>query len=318
MKHLLEVIEFLSMDDEFCRFQNGLSNDLYTALSSGCATAANEVELVKRIVDTVDGRFYKTMKLHGTMLHGPKSFVEFCSAGSMTTKELGDMAVVQLVTNGTARLFQRICIIQNKKSNGSSWSIDPEQIFLLKNFPPFSATKGIFRGASGVTFRNSSGGLGAFGLLDCPAEMTWITAPLLSEVLIGRKSVNLKDLRTISGLNTLANTPIPYHFFHPFLLGASSALGSGGHGFLGIARYLRDLFDFVRSWTQMNIGETTFADGKVQNQTVDSFTKSLLFTAGFGELADFGSTPPLEQMEPEFEIALLFLHLDISGFPRSE
>ena len=179
----------LANDDKFTAFQNSVTSAVYDELGQGYAANENEVALVKRLVEATQNQSYNnSVKLHAAMLHGSRSYVEFDYLDKRVTKELGDMAVIAVVTTSKKRLFQRICIIQNKKTRKNGWDIDLEQLFLLKNFPPFTGSKGIFSGYRDLAFRNSSGSLGAFGLMHAPGEMLVVAAPLLPEFLRGKKN----------------------------------------------------------------------------------------------------------------------------------
>jgi hypothetical protein len=206
MRRLWRKLSDLSQDEGFLRFQNSLSLDFYESLGRGYNTNDNEVELVKGLVDVANGKSYASVTFSASMLHGSRSYVEFNHRDKPVTKELGDMAVISLVTCGQERLLQKVCIIQNKKTSGSSWSIDQEQLFLLKNFPPFTGNKGIFKGCSDIVFRNTSGCLGMFGLMKSPGEMILVSAPVLSAVIGSKKTVDLDALSFPAGLQNLHNS----------------------------------------------------------------------------------------------------------------
>jgi hypothetical protein len=266
------------------------------------------------------------------MLHGSRSYVEFNYLDKPVTKELGDMAVVSLVTRGRNRLFQRISIIQNKKKSGSKWDIDKEQLYLLKNFPPFTGDKGIFRGCRDMAFRNSSGCLGAYGLIDSPGEMIVLSAPRLSRCIQGKKSFSLTDLSIIEeskqshadSSSTIFPFWAPFLRFHPkewhFIMEdlldnfGFPFLGYGGMSglpFLGNATVLNDVYDFVRAWTQLNFGEITCIRDRVLNRAVDSFSNFLVRSAG---LHDIVGTDDNLFGDREFngQIAVFVMHWDLN------
>jgi hypothetical protein len=124
-------------DPDFFRFQNDLSRDIYDALGQGYAANDGEVSLVKRLIGAINGKDFRGLRLYGEILHGSRSYVEFNFMDKPVTRELGDMLMISLVTAGSQRLFQRLCIVQNKKDHEAKWAIDHEQLFLLKNFPAF-------------------------------------------------------------------------------------------------------------------------------------------------------------------------------------
>jgi len=331
MKRFLECITALASDDAFTRFQNNVTRELYHALGAGYSNNDDETNLVTRLVNAINGKSYGPLRIHATMLHGGRSHVKFRHMDSAVTTEVGDMAVVTLVTNAKDRLIQRICIVQNKKKTQKRWDIDLEQLYLLKNFPSFTGTRGIFRNRQDVVFRNVSGCLGAFGLFHSPGELTLVSAPLVTELLRGKKSLSASDLSLMpsSCAAPWYAGPVPFAVW-PVLGRAypeewslivkelahyySFPLGFAGlaAGFLGNVHFSRDLYDFMRNWTQLNIGETSFWYERVLNAGVDAFSNFVIRCAGFSDLADF--PPDSQSGDQNFERgpAVLLLHVDAS------
>lgn len=330
MRRLIEKIVKLSADEGFFRFQNDLARTVYDALGQGYSAGEGEVPMVKRMVEAINGRTYDGIHIHSTILHGSRSYVEFSFMDKPVTKELGDMAVIALVTDGPQRLLQKTCIIQNKKDAGPTWGVDPEQLYLLKNFPTFSGNKGIFRGCHDVTFRNSSGCLGAYGLFHAPGEMILASAPLVTEILRGRHTLPGSELAVFpQGIGSRWGSPTsafpwwlacgrhPKEFFYMFeemmhMNGFPFGLTDAGNGFLGNVHFARDLYDFARDWTQVSIGETSLLNGQIVNAGVDSFSNLLLRRAAFRGLGDdlptsnaFGDVPF------EGQIALMVMHMNV-------
>lgn len=334
MTRVFDAIRELARDDGFTSFQNDVISRSYDALGQGYALGNNEVALVKRLVDAANGRSYGSIRLLATMLHGSRSYVEFDYLDKPVTKELGDMAIITVVTSGRQRLLQKTCIVQNKKSTGKGWSIDLEQLFLLKNFPAFSGNKGIFRDCHNLTFRNASGCLGAFGLLESPGEMILISAPLMSELVRGRKSLSSGDISVLSGssdINTgradVASSFLLWpgiYRFHPkewpfvleeiferFGYPLGFVRGAGGHAFLGNSRFSRDLYDITRSWTQLSIGELSYAYDTILNESVDAFSNFLMRSAGFYDLFEFPGDDVFGDREFDGQLAVFVIHMDV-------
>jgi len=329
MRQLFEAIARLSVDDGFTRFQNETSYDFYQALGEGYSVNDNEVALVQKLVDAANGKSYGPVRLHANMLHGSRSYVEFNYLDKPVPKELGDMAIISVVTSCSKRLFQRMCIIQNKKRSGKSWAIDQEQLFLLKNFPPFAGNKGIFKHCRDVLFRNTSGCLGAFGLLYAPGEMLFASAPLVSELQRGKKSLSISDISVPMGLLsetsrgaelgiplllwTCNSGPFPeriiYEFGHLFGF-ADVYMGK----FLGNCAFSRDVHDWTRNWTQLNIGEITFAYDRVTNVPVDAFANALMQSAGFGEMFDIPASDQFRDVHFAHQMAVFVMQFDLSEF----
>jgi hypothetical protein len=330
MIHVIEVVGGLARDDGFAGFQNSLVRDFYDVLGQGFALNENEVRLVERLVGAANGRSYGPLRILSTMLHGTRSFVEFNYLDKPVTKELGDMALITVVTSGATRIVQRLCIVQNKKTTTGSWHLDLEQLFLLKNFPPFAGNRGIFKGVREFGFRNASGCLGAFGLLLAPGEMIFAAAPLISEMAKGKASLSMSDISVIGrpdglgGDRSAWSLGLPlgpwaypekwlkhldllyHHFGPPFWPGAQSAAA-----FLPTDRFSRDLYDLTRSLTQLCIGEFTFADGEVLNRNADAFANLLLRKAGFGDLFAGGHDNLLAEMSFDGQMAVIVAHLDL-------
>lgn len=327
MRQLYRRLYELARDDGFTRFQNEVVQDFYDALGQGYSKGENEVALVGRLVDAARGKSYGPVSLHGSMLHGTRSYVEFNYLDQPVTKELGDMALIAIATAGSRRLFQRITIIQNKKSGGKSWSLDREQLFMLKNFPPFSGYRGIFKGQKSVTFRDTSSCLGSYGLLANPGEMLFATAKLIAEFSKGKKSVALTDisapLAATQGSGMSGPMPMlwlnkrldPKEWF--FLLdemvhrfgGIPPFLESAD--FLGNVQFARDLYDLTRAWTRFSVGEPTCVDDRVVNSAVDAFTNYLLRSGGFGDLAQFPPGKLFGDRQFEGNMAILAVHLEV-------
>ena len=331
MRQVIEKMMQLVAEDRFLSFQNDVVACLYEALGQGYSANENEVALVKRLVEAANGQNYGALQLSAAMLHGSRSYVEFNYLDKPVTKELGDMAVITVVTSGRSRLFQRISIIQNKKNAGEKWDVDLEQLFLLKNFPPFSGNKGIFKGCGGLAFRNLSGCLGAFGLLNQPGEMMFAAAPLVTELLSGKKSITAADTsylssqgRTHGGDNCFLSSLWPFHpRFHPekwfFLMeevfgrhGYIWGAGNGHNALLGNECFCRDLYDFIKSWTHLSIGEVTFVSGEVVNSQVDAFANLLIRRAGFADQIDLPDDSIFGDSPFNGQLAILMAHVDVS------
>jgi hypothetical protein len=328
MTHLLKVVNMLARDDGFVAFQNSLVRDFYDVLGQGFSLNENEVRLVERLVRAANGRSYGPLRILSTMLHGTRSFVEFNYLDKPVTKELGDMALIAVVTSGANRVLQRLCIVQNKKTAADSWSLDKEQLFLLKNFPPFAGNRGIFRGVREFSFRNSSGCLGAFGLLMSPGDMIFASAPLISEMSKGRASLSLADISVINQPDELRGSRSPwgfgpgpwldpeewFHYFERFYrrYGAFAWSGlPGSSGFLQNDKFSRDLYDLTRSLTQLSVGEHTFADGEILNRNADAFANLLIRSAGFGDLFEGGHDNIFAETRFDGQMAVIVVHLDL-------
>ncbi len=327
MRRLFDKVAQLGGDAGFMAFQNEVVRDVYDSLGQGFAANENEVSLVTRMVESVNGKSHDSLHLSATKIHGSRSYVQFNFRDKPTTKELGDMAVLSVVTAGRTRLFQRLCIIQNKKAQDDKWKIDPEQLFLLKNFPPFIGNRGIFQGLHHVAFRNTSNCLGAFGLLFFPGEMVFASAHLVTELLRERRTLSQADISVptpASAHSWQSGIPTPRLPWRPSppeqLVFMSEELAhcfsytlwlGPGSSFLGNTTYSRDVCDFIRAWTQLNVGEITCAQGVVVNEEVDAFANFLARSAGIGQGIDFPANNRYVERSFEGEMAVFMMHLDV-------
>jgi len=332
MIRLFDKVLALSIDSGFLHFQHDLARRMYDALGQGYAANDNEVSLIKRVVDAVNGQSYKGIRMFSTVIHGTRSYVEFNFMDKPVTKELGDMTIITLVTDKSDRLLQKVCVIQNKKERDGHWDIDAEQLYLLKNFPPFSGNKGIFRRCNDMSFRNSSGALGCFGLLFSPGEMILASAPALTEMLRGKKSVSHSDIGVYPGMmgvclngSTQATSfwlGFPWRYPKEFFMFFEKFVGHYGYpfvtdgpfnGFLGCTQFARDIHDFTRNWTQFNIGEPTSTFGSILNPAVDAFGNFVVRSAGFKDLnVELPTGRFFGDQEFEGQMAVLLMHVDVS------
>ena len=186
MENILYVFGKLLKSDGFLWFQNGLVSSIYDELGRGYNSNENEVALVTNLVKATNNKRYGPIRTFSEKIHGSRSYVKFNYMDKPVTKELGDMAIISLITKGKQRIYQKLCIVQNKKEKGQGWEIDIEQLYLLKNFPPFSGNTGIFSGMKDIIFRNNSGCLGAFGFFDSPGELSIISGPMVTELRKGK------------------------------------------------------------------------------------------------------------------------------------
>jgi len=329
MRRVLRSMYEMVQDNGFLAFQNLVIRSAYEGLGQGYSANDNEVALVTRLVASINGKSYKRLRLLANKIHGSRSYVEFDYRDKPTTKELGDMVVITTVTNGRQRLFQRLCIIQNKKASGGKWGIDREQLYLLKNFPPLSGNRGILRGSHDIAFRNTSQCLGAFGLLSEPGEMIFASADLITEMSRGEDSLS-RDRITMpshAGMNTSSQSGIfsalPWMRYHHkdlhFILRELEEYAGcfpwtiGGQQFIGNTIYASDICDLIRAWTQLSIGEVTCLDGEIVNREVDDFTNHLIRNSGLGEGIDLPFQN--DDIERRFlgEVTVFMMHLDVGN-----
>lgn len=339
MHKIFETFMELMRNEGFLGFQNDLALDVYNELGKGFLANENEVSLVTKLCEITNGKSYGPVSMRAGKIHGSRSYVEFNYMDKPVTKELGDMVIITIVSSGRERLLQKMCLIQNKKgSNVDSsktkgkvrWDIDLEQLYLLKNFPRLSGNKGILKHCRDVLFRNTEGGLGAFGLLHFPGDMIFISAPLLTELMKGRESLDTSDICVVgSNYSMNSQNGIGFPFLPPFgkchpeemffiyekiwhrYGGMWPHMSGSITPFFGNTPFARDMYDFVRAWTQVNIGETSFSFGEIINTAVDGFSNALLRQIGFGEAMDLPNNNNFEGFRWEGELGVAVTHIDI-------
>ena len=322
----IEYLKLLS-DINFRKFQNYLSQKIYNTLVEGYTKGYGEIKLVKNLVKAINNSKFHKFKFYGHKIHGPISYVDFKYRNEPTTKELADMVIISIASHRKKRILQKITFIQNKLSKDKEWDIDEEQLFLLKNFPILLGNKGILKSFSDkdVIFFNYSSCLGSFGLFMEPGDMIFLSAPLLLELKKGGK-IKIEEIKLTESIPYIRFSscffPFSTTFYHlfweefrysmpkyirnnipiPFIYNSSFP-------FLNNSIFSRDIYDFIRNFTQFNIGEPTYAFGKIINPDLDKFTNFLLKTIGIQDIVDL----PSEGLEGEFNngIALLVMHIDL-------
>jgi len=157
-----------------------------------------------------------------------------------------------------------------------------------------------------------------------PGEMIFLSAPLLSE-LKKEKSITLEDIKVPETETNRGNQQFlsPFLFDHPFFdemlhfmskslrrYAFTPFMAGGSYPFLNNSVFSRDVYDFIRNWSQFNIGEPTYAFGNVLNPDLDSFSNFLLRYIGLGEYVDL----PDSNIEGKFhnEMAIFAMHIDLA------
>ena len=328
MEKLIHFYQEQVLEKSFRLFQDRLANSMYSALRSGYANSENdEIALIERLVDAVNGQSYRNISFHANKIHGTRSKIRYQYRAQKERIEAGDMVIITLATDNHRKLFERITIVQNKKKNKTSWPIDLKQLFFLKNFPSFHGVSGIFSKftADEVLFFNRSKCLGSYGLFSEPGEMVFLSAPLLSELIGKKKSISPDDIKLPDYLiESYFNLVLrPYSFMevsqeHEKPLIMFSGPFSNDIPYLRNDIFARDLHDFARSWTLFNIGEPTVIHGDVVDDSLNSFSNYLLKETGIAEKlklsfkkSDFNFKEYLES-----DVAVFVSHIDVSDYSK--
>ncbi|MCD6406649.1 hypothetical protein J7L81_02095 [Candidatus Aerophobetes bacterium] len=327
---------------QLLEFQKETTELIYQALTVGYLENENEVKLVERIVDSSSGRGKDDIHIFAKKIHGSASYVSFLNRDKPATTELGDMIIISIIVKEQVRLLQKISIVQNKKAteretrNGvtRTWSLDEDQLFLLKNFPKIKSNQGIFKNLfiNEIVFPNTTNCLGTYGLLKSPGEMIFASASLIEEFRKNKKSVNEEDIfYPCETAHTCDNGGFPFSFpfiFHPKLFHPQyfedffMFWDKMFHRFHDLPffpslwntkLFTRDLYDFVRAWTEFSIGEPTCILGKVINDNLDYFTNSLLYSISPRKMSSLiGKTHANREFEPQGNLGILALVYEIA------
>lgn len=325
IERLIRKYHDLQSDPGFLRFQHEAVADVYDQLGQGYGQSEGEVALVTRLADTLKGRNYRGLRLHCEKIHGSKSYVSFNFRDKPTTKELGDLVLITVVSDGRNRRLQKLCIVQNKVLRDGKAQIDLEQLFLLKHFPLFSGSRGLFRGAKDVMFLNRQKCLGAYGFFESPGEMIHVNAGTLSDVLAGAALFSKSSLGTLSKGDSdyqdqghLGLFPFPWidhpmiyeEFLHRWLK-RGFPFFSPCAPFASSRQTHHDLHDFLRAWVSLRIGELVYSIDRTVDTEADRFSTTILRQIGFGDYVDFEG----ENLQEGFSAGLLVMvaHLDVGA-----
>ena len=185
---------------------------------------------------------------------------------SLLSVNLKCTLIITVATRKNTIVYDKTCFIQNKKEDGNNkWKIDQDQLYLLKNFPSFKGTKGIFNQSfkgKKISYKNSYKTLGTYGLFQNPGEMILLSAENVYKYQNGTSI----DLDTIKKIPTTPESGIGLPFgYDPMILEEyfyilmkkfpKYGFPNMSMPFLGNTNICLDLYEFIRNWTLFNIGE---------------------------------------------------------------
>jgi hypothetical protein len=237
--------------------------------------------------------------------------------GKTTCKELADMVVLSIITCGTDIVYEKTAFIQNKKAkeNGSEkWDIDKEQLFLLHNFPTFVGAKGIFNKnfpGRKITFLNSTGSLGNYGLFQQPGE---IIIAIASEVFakLNGGSIDYKKIAEDGAKYSTQNMLKPsFDVGDTLVVCAHGGTEPYRLPFLQNTSLSLNAYEFIRNLTQFNIGEPIVSiENKSTNPDLSEFNRFILKKTSLSEKLKLKLDSDNLQ-EIEGDINILCVHLEI-------
>jgi len=305
---------------DFRQFQNDLSKETYTSLAASYSNSHNEVKTVTNMCDTLNGKSFEKLQFYSRKIHGTRSFVEFFNQDKPVTTEMADMAIICVATKDKNIVYEKISFVQNKKeSKTNNWEIDPDQLYLLRNFPTITGKKGLFKKnyQNEIVFLNHSGNLGTYGLFKSPGEMVLANAKTIYGLQNGNK-VSYDDLKnhidtsTTRQSNSFLFFGLDHPFWHEMIYRMFKHFPKYGILFFDLP-FLNNnsnslnIYDFIRNWTLFNIGEVCQAGENIIDKDLSVMTRLLLKEAGLNDIMN------IETEENSFEnnITLLIAHLDL-------
>jgi len=313
---------------DFKKWQDKLSKEIYSSLHSNSKDDSGEIKTVGRLCEAMSNQKYKGLCIESKKIHSRStSGVEFDYINKKSTRELADMVIVSVVTFKKEIMLLKTAFIQNKKAKGEylSWSceIEPEQLFLLKNFPTFTGVKGsifgngIFKGKE-ITLLNHSGSLGNYGLFTPSGDMVFLTSRNVFCNQSLKDTITFSDIKKAASLNMpFGNTVHGFEYFRKcgiyFANKDYVAFPIGRHNlpFFNNYNYALDVHEIVKQLTYFNIGEP-ISEFKHKTDHLCNYTKNLLHFFGY-KIDDnrLSRNPEGGDIPEESEIHVILNHLEL-------
>lgn len=292
--------------------QNEIATEAKTSLQVSRDKGENEVKTVTRLCNTLNGKNINRINLHTKKIHGRASCVMFLNeANSVAKRELSDMVVLSLITEKGCVLYARIAFIQNKMEDKSKeWNIEQDQLYLLTNFPTFDGVSGIFGKKTDIALPNPCGQLGNYGLFCAPCEMIFANAGVITALQKGTR-VTLDEIKKLTAANKCASSRYEHviSYIDEFHY-VETALP-----ILGTCSVALNMHQFIRNWTQFNIGEEIVIGGNPQSPVLIDLARKYMKAAGFADLADLRFEYNNERVQNddmiEDDAAVMVAHLEI-------
>lgn len=322
MNRLIRFFADRYNDRDFRSFQNDLARKVYETLAVSYTKSDNEVAMVTDLCNTVNRQSFRELQFFANKIHGSRSYVEFYNQDKPTTKELADMVIISVATRDREIVYEKLAFIQNKKEKADGiWEIDPDQLYLLHNFPTFKGDKGLFkRNFKGeVIFQNHSGTLGNYGLFQSPGEMVITNASTIYRLQQNDK-ISLSDIRKYAHDLNVGSYPLLPMFGHPYWeeMGyryikhfpkygspfLSSPFNSSSISF--------NIYEFIRNWSHFNIGEIVSIEGHSIDNDLKKFSRVLLGAIGLSEIVNLSKEN--DRFEFENNMSVLVAHINLDEF----
>ena len=324
------LLESLQRTD-FRRWQNTITKEAYSTLEFSNASGDDEVKMVTKLCEALNNKNFGQFRLYAHKIHGKRSMVEFLNGeNSLVTRELADMVILSLITEGDKVVLEKFAFIQNKKEQcKGKWDIEQSQLYLLHNLPTFDGVSGIFRHEKNIALSSAQGRLGNYGLFSAPCNIAFVNARIINALQKG-SVVSIDDIKKNTAFSNTVNFPYwgcfdecGHHDLYYILkhgLG-HNLLGYGGIPVLGDCSIALNMHQFIRNWTQFNIGEIIIANGRTQCKALTDLSRAYKKAAGFKDLLkysfdnsnDIGNEKGFKWIAEGIDTAVIILHCDITN-----
>lgn len=269
---LNDYFNLLLKHQEFKRFEFIITDKFRKTINNNICK--NEIQNIKELTRNLDNLTKKIViskanleidiDIEAKFIHGNVLRVEFIHNSKKFIRELGDIIFINKLLFNNCKYFERYTITQFKKAKKknkiiTSWEIEPEQLYLLNNFPELELyNKNIL--TKSYSLPNYSECQGSYGLLpkNDPDEFIYIAAPLLDIIKEERKSIRMQQI-----LNATNEKAIAYL--------ALMAL-SGEYSCL----LTNNISDFVHNYLSLEIGEVTVCNDILINKEAADFLNEVL------------------------------------------
>jgi len=297
MKELFKTFSDYHRETDFLNFQNKFAKQIYESLDKSYKQKLKEPNMVSELCKVANGKNYKNMKFYTGFIHGNyNSGVSFYNKNEAQTKELADMVIISIATENDNVVFEKIAFIQNKKEDSSNeWKIEPNQLYLLQNFPNFTDNTGKITNMAKnqeVNFSNYSETLGNYGLFQSPGEMILINALDVFK-LQQKNKISFDDIKKYPfnhnkdnyGYNYMLGEEMIRRYFK-YYLEFGLPFPFFNFPFLNNTPISYNIYDFVRNWTLFNIGEVVISHYRPLNKDLVAFSRALINRALKDKLPD--------------------------------
>jgi hypothetical protein len=295
IRELFRYFHRVSRDPKFRMFQDDLAQGVYEGIGKCASKHANELDFLDAFIAALNNQSHDRLRIHARRIHGKRSFVQFRYHDQPTTKELGDTALITCATHSGRIVYERLSLIQHKVIRGGHVSIDPAQLFLLKNFPQFTSDCGILRSKTPAKLTDFERALGGFGFFTDDGEFIYSSAERLTHAIgatttrASREQVcrafsrNHRDDSNRSGgffgEHLLAWSP-PHHF-ERYLMHMGDFLGDPEMFHLGVggtraSTACSDLHEFTHDLAGLRIGSLVSFDGTTADPAARTIAQKCL------------------------------------------